>query len=490
MRLRHHLLVFSTVLSICLISNGQFAAADTCEFELIREVARSETTNLNLGSINANVPSGVAGAAGKFVFQAPEKSNLTVKTGPDALFILGRDCRRIYDFKNMKIYDLNEAAKTYDEHSLYADLAYRKAKLQSCLAVREVISKALKGKYSVGLSPAFFAEALYALSPIGRNTEGRLEKLKEGTTDTYKFNSVVVTRFTPCPEAVSPDKMRQFSRFLIYGTHLHPAVREDMEKSGKLPQKLNCYLDNRPVLQERSSLSLKKLTPGDYAPALPSGYSRTIEARNPLAPVYARIKELKETLPAELLASTLEHYKNAVGNKNYFDALLALSEYGLETGQDLSKEMKEIREAIKSDPDCVRLIAGVQSFENEKQALGALAALDGIDRSRSSKSYLVDIYRANLIIAMKEHGVSDPSGKSEEDPVSLFVKVLRQNPFIVSAYHDLGEYFESTSQQSYAWECYDLARRFYPRHPFLKDIAEREQELYDSFPQFFLGDKL
>ena len=42
---------------------------------------------------------------------------LTVKTGPDALYLAGKDFTRIYDFQSMKIYDLNlQLSRTLSAH--------------------------------------------------------------------------------------------------------------------------------------------------------------------------------------------------------------------------------------------------------------------------------------------------------------------------------------------------------------------------------------
>lgn len=513
MQIRQYLMIFAALMAVSFLWRIQPVAADTYEFEVVREVARLPSGAVDLNSLKAAAASGqfqnIQGAKPALkkeaellsarvapVFQPPQKSRMIVKTGPAALCVLSKDKSRIFDFKNMRIYELNPASKTYLDHSLFADLAFRKAKLQNRLAIHKIIGKALAGRRRAdpaaeqGNLEGFFVEEKFALSMPDKASGCVFQKTKEGAADVYRVHSVVVCSFTPQTQTVPPEKLSQFSRFLIYCTQLHPHVREDIEKSGRLPQKLVTFLDSRPVSKERTTYILKNAAIGDYVAAVPAGYTRAMDPRNPLIPVYARIKELGGSPPADLKESVLKYYKRAVDNKNYIDALLALSEYGLQTGETLSSEMAAIKDEIKEDPDCRRLVSGLQTPENERQALAFLEGLDAIDRSKSSKSYLIDLFRANLMVTMNDRGYGNPTGKPEDDPAAMFVKVLLHNPFNAGVYHDLGNFLESTEMQPVAWECYDLAQKFYPRHPILKDIAEREQELLDSFPQFFLGDKI
>ena len=302
----------------------------------------------------------------------------------------------------------------------------------------------------------FFNEERFALSLPDRNSGYSLEKSKDGDSDIYKFNSIVVTSFTPAQASITGEKLQQFSRFLIYGTRLHPDIRQDIEKSGKLPQKLMCFIDNHPISKERITYVLKNVSTGDYAPTIPPGYTRAFDPKSPLTPIYPRIQELGGAPPANLKEQTLVYYKTAVENKNYLDALLAISEYRLQTGENLRPEMAALKDKIKKERDCQKLITGLQMPENEKLAMLALGALDSIDRSKSPKSYLLDVFGANLIIAMNEHGINNLITKQDDDPGATFVKVLKLNPFLAGVYHDLGDYLESANMQSAAWECYDL----------------------------------
>ena len=53
------------------------------------------------------------------------------------------------------------------------------------------------------------------------------------------------------------------------------------------------------------------------------------------------------------------------------------------------------------------------------------------------------------------------------------------------ALHDLGLLLAHSWQQPHAWLCWDIARRVYPQHPMLKEIAARERILQSRYPDFF-----
>ncbi len=477
---------------VLLLAFSPKSSADTYTFEMTKEVAESPAKKLNLGSLQANSfgAAEVVSQNAEPKWLAPEKSTMTIRLGPEALAINSKDYNRIYDFKNKKIYDINNAAKSYYVHSLYADLAFRRAELNNRLFLYDMMHKAFKGKKQSNFFDKFFSEEMFAMKLPDKGSDYEVTKVKEGKAEIYKYNNLTVSSFIPGNAPLVGDKRRQFSLFLMYVSRLHPDIREDIEKAGKIPDKLMWYLDNQPVSKERVSLLLKNVSPGDYKAAPPEGFKEEHDSRSPLFPLYARIQELGGKPSPDLKQQTLDYYNAAVEKKNYFDALLSITEYGLQTGDNLGEQMSAIRDQIRADSNCQKFMAGLSPPEVEKQSTAALAALDSIDRKSSAKSYLIDIFRANLIIAMMDNGMADIKTTHEADPVKAFLKVLMANPFIGGVYHDLGKFFDASYRQPYAWESYDLARRFYPNHPFMEEIKEKEQEISNALPQFFSGDKI
>ncbi len=471
------------------------AFADFYEFEMTRELAEAESSKIDLGKLSAAsaaLPSGQAQHISKdaeLKWKAPEKSLLKVATGPDTLAVTGKDYKLVYDFKNKKIYDINQVEKNYVQRSLFGNLAFRQAELSNRIFLHEMMEKAFKGQKAALFFDRFYSEELFSLCLADKNSGYKIAKSKKALQDIYSYNNVQVASFTPDSSALSGDKRRQFSRFLIYSTHLHPTIRLDIEKQGRLPKALSCYLENPPVAKERVSLVLKKYSGGDFV-FKTDGLTETTDPKSPLVNIYARIKELGGAPPKDLKEQVIAYYKEALDKKNYLDAMLAVTEYGLQTGENLSQEMSDLKEFIKDDPECRKFIAGLQNPESEQEAVLELGSLDMVDRSKSAKSYLIDIFRANLLVNMRKNGIEEAKTSEESNPEKAFLKVLQHNPFIAGVYHDLGKLYEDSYMHTNAWDCYELARKFYPKHPFMEEVNEKEKELAEKYPQFISGDKI
>lgn len=479
-------LVFSLICTLVLP-----VLADTYEFEMLSETAESAAKKLDLSSFKSNpaqLKTFQAEAEPKW--KPPQKGVLLVKTGTDSLFIQSNEGTRIYDFKNKKILSLDPSRKTYVLQSLYADLAFRVAELTNRMFLHSVVGNALKGKLSGQVFDPFFSEEMFSLQLPDKNSGYELNKAKgkDASTD-YKYKDSVVCSFTPSASTLAPEKLKQFSRFLIYGANLHPEVRIDIEKASKVPQKLMYYFDNQPVGKKRVTLTLKKTSPGDYSFALPPGYTEKRDEKDPLSTVYARIKESGSKPPANLKEQVLADYKLALENKNYLDALLGLTEYNLQTGEVLSAEMSAAKNEISADSECKKLLNGLRTPKNEQQGVAALASLDSIDQSKFKKGYMIDLFRANVILSINGFGMHDLKTREPMDPTKAFVAVLEHNPYLTGVYTDLGKFLESCYQQHYAWRCYELACKFYPKHPFTEDINAREKQIVEFMPQFISGDQ-
>lgn len=62
---------------------------------------------------------------------------------------------------------------------------------------------------------------------------------------------------------------------------------------------------------------------------------------------------------------------------------------------------------------------------------------------------------------------------------------LTANPYIVGAWKDLGDLYFNEYNTRDAWRCWDLARELLPTHGLLKTVGEFEQNLLNTYPEFF-----
>ncbi len=488
---------------LCLLSAWLWtqasAEADTYVFERVIEIAKSPSKGmaapkgiLSESGFNPGEMGNIISKNAQPVWQPPLRDTITVSTGADTVQVDDKNGSTIFNFKSRKCIEINHEKKTYSETPIMGQLAFRVAETANRMFLGKLLGSAFKAQKSSTFDK-FFNEAMFSLvlKSSGKEaiTSGYVPvKTKVGSEIQYLYNKDIVTSLTPSATPLSPETYRQLSRWLIAEMKIHPAIRLDIEKLAKAPQKLTYYLINDPVSRERATYSLKKYTPGNSVVKMPVGYTKIYLPDDPLLPVYSKIAELKKP-PENLKELTIMRYKKSVEEKNYFDAMLTITEYGLQTGENLGAQMAGIKDQLSEDPECRKMLAGLGEPQNEQEATLALGSLDMVDRSKSDKSYLIDIFRANLIINMYKNGSGEVSTSLEKSPIKAFVSVLEHNPFIAGVYHDLGDYLEKEYKHVFAWNCYDIARSFYPKHPFMEDVNEREKDLLSKYPEFFQGDK-
>ncbi|MBX9690731.1 MAG: hypothetical protein K2X27_28710, partial [Candidatus Obscuribacterales bacterium] len=170
-------------------ASNQPALADSYEFETLRELAEAPAKKVDLGALRKSPELLAAGAPKVFSqeaepkWKAAEKQALTVKTSPDGLLVSCKDYSRIYNFKEKLIYDLNPATKTYSSHSLFGDLAFRKAELNNRIFLHQLIGQTMKGQSlkaqsTAGLFDLFFSEAMFGLKLPENNSGYKIQKIK------------------------------------------------------------------------------------------------------------------------------------------------------------------------------------------------------------------------------------------------------------------------------------------------------------------------
>lgn len=175
----------------------------------------------------------------------------------------------------------------------------------------------------------------------------------------------------------------------------------------------------------------------------------------------------------------------ALQEKRLVDAMLGAFEYVIQTGESLPGIVDSVKKQLKDDKNAQKLKRAMGSPSSVAEAKTFLADLNSLNLKGNKRAYLLDLFRANLYSYIETENPKEPV----QDPSKLFLKVLAENPFLTGAYKDLGIYYFNRYKMVEAWECWDTARSFYPRHPMLSIVTEIEERLQNEVPEFFNGDK-
>lgn len=418
-----------------------------------------------------------------------EVRTLKIGLGPDVLTIEDGKIRKLFDFKEKKTYRINITDGSFSETSLFADLGFRIPELKNRAMLRELLSTAGVGKGDEGLDP-FFTECIFGLRMPEFISRSSFREIFDSFAETSEFthDGKVVCSFKPSSIALTVSEASQLSRFFLYHCQLHPDIRKAIVKKAMTPGVLMYYVAE--ILGSNTTvLKLRGVTEETVNLVLPRSDSAAHAPDHPLSDIYKLLDSSGYVVPEDSRQNTRKFVDVALADRNFLDVLLAFLEYKMQTGADLDVDLSSRRPLFITDVQCAYFSLGVRHPTNAAEARESLAALDKIDRVNLKKGYVIDICRANCIRSMQLNNVKDIQTRGESSPVKCFVIALQSNPYLTGVYHDLGAALYASSETVFAWDCWDLGRRFYPGHPQMKEIDEMEKSMEQKYPEFFSGDR-
>ncbi len=424
------------------------------------------TEELRIESTDANTPA-----------ETSRRSfHQSVALAPSHLVVKDDRQQLIRDFASRRYHLINPATATYDTFSLFAFVDLLEAELAN------------RNALGAGMRAADVSAMATQFSRFDNETNLRLESLphpqnpaepviEETTVESaleFRHDGHLVARFTPSNTALPSDLQPRLASYLAYTFELHPKIRRRIVASSQIPQELrftsrtgNRFTTTTLRLRSAASSSTNtSLLPPNAAPAN--------RPDDPVLQLLAHIRRAEQTTPPASREETLAFVRSALDANRPLDALLALIEHQLQTGESIGEELRRLRKRFDSDPGC-RTYRGAFDQSSKEACEASLAANATLDRSGLARAHMLELQRANHLARL---------GRAAEARES-YLLVLRANPFHAGALHDLGALLARSWDHPKAWLCWDTARRLYPRHPMLKSIAEREQQLLSRYPEFF-----
>jgi tetratricopeptide (TPR) repeat protein len=155
-----------------------------------------------------------------------------------------------------------------------------------------------------------------------------------------------------------------------------------------------------------------------------------------------------------------------------FLALMALANSGAEMVGPLPAQASKL---FRSDDSANALTAALQahSAEEAEHALKTLTELRG--RSTADYAYILDVFAANHELDLRRTG----------DAERHFLSALAKNPYLTSAWFDLGNVYYAMFMTPEAWACWDAARALNPKNSLRERVDALEQRLLKEWPDFF-----
>lgn len=399
---------------------------------------------------------------------APSDSTrrLTVTLGHRYLSVQDADRETIYDFDGNRIYALDLKAHSYREASLYADIGYRVNEFENRLYLDGLMR--VVGAVDNPMTTAL-TEQLFSLS--SRDGATVIDQKTAGRETVFAWGDVPLVEVSKRTRALPADYQSELWRFLRYELGGHPQVFAALAQMRGVPERMMILRPNFDRDTHRLTLESLKIVPD--VPYSIDGFQPGAPESEP----FTTLKLLDSTSPDQLLTrgEQARQARNALAAEGkYLSAFLAYNDYLFSTGDQDVTWLGSQREAFQSDPLVVQLFRALQP-RNAVEAAESLTTLSALRATGPAYAHILDVFAANM------H--RDPQNTAEAE--QLYLSALRENPYLVGAWKDLGGLYYGSFRQPEAWACWDAARALQPTHPMLQPVNDLERKLRDKNPEFF-----
>lgn len=400
----------------------------------------------------------------------------TIALAEDSLVVEDDRQKIVHDFAQHRLLILNLASNTYEDWSLFSTVDFFAAELSN------------RNMLGAGMRAAKVAQAVAQFDRFDNETALRLasaanphnspkpviERVNVDHRIEFRCHERTAVHFTSSKIALPAEIQHRFVNYLAYSCAIHPEIRRAIADSAALPEELVFTWRNVNRVTT-TTLRLVSAQPAetDHS-ALPTNATPAAAKDDPVSQVLVSIHEAERTGRRPTREDAIAFADGAIAKGRPLDGLMALLEYGLQSGEQLPNEIRRHRAKFDADTSCQIYL---KAFDQSSQAAceRGLAANASIVRTNLRRAYMLDLQRANHLDRLR---------KASEAQAAYLI-VLRANPFHAGALHDLGHLLAHTFNHPTAWRCWDTARHLSPDHPMLKDIAERQQQLISLYPDFF-----
>lgn len=401
----------------------------------------------------------------------------TVALGERYLVVQDDRQKLVRDFAQRRFVVLNLARNTYHDWSLFGLVDFFEAELVNRHTLG-VGMRAAKVESAAMMFDRFDSESAMRIKSRTAPADSPppvIETVKVGQGIEFKHRGQTAVRFVAAGTPLPPNLRHRFVNYLAYGCSIHPDIRDALAATAAIPQELTFTW--RQVNSETTAthrLVSAKAAKSDST-VLPEGAKPALPESDPVTDALIAVQAAERggaKRPSQ--RDAIAFAESALADGRPLDGLLALLEHGLQSGEQLTDELRRHRAKFDRDAACQTYL---KAFDQSSRAAAerSLAANETLDRRSLRRAYMLELQRANHL---------DRLGRPRE-AMQGYLEVIRANPFHAGALHDLGMLLARGFDHPKAWTCWDLARRLYPAHPMLRDIAAREQQLLARNPDFF-----
>ena len=408
--------------------------------------------------------------------QAPKGANfqsskrdipISVTLGHRYLIVDSPGSREIIDFETHHRYQLDLAAKTYNESSVFAQLGFAVMESQNRILMNRMLSAA---KLSEDMRSPPMVEQLFSVAVPGGDADIDTAKADGGTV--YRWQGHDLLSISDASQPLSGDYQREYWRWLRINFGGHPKIYTDLEGRSGVPKLLRIVRPDAGVTTV--TLRLKSVANSSTPTYTLEGFSRI----TPNAEPYLTLRHLDGDASAALAAqisATRRDMESSIAAGKGFDAFLAFMALTNSATDAASMLPPQATELFRSDSNA-KTVAAVMQVHTKEQAESAVKTLTGLRvQTTANYAYILDVFAANHELDLHR----------TQDAERHFLAALAKNPYLTGAWFDLGNVYYATFRTAEAWACWDTARALNPKHTLRKRVDALEQQLLTEWPQLF-----
>jgi hypothetical protein len=398
---------------------------------------------------------------------AQETYPLTATLGHDYLTVEHHGTRLVYELDKHRLLEINLADRTYVDHSLFEDIGFRVIELQNRLTINAALAAA---KVQQAPTPPALVEHLFSLTSEKEHTVLEEKHRHNEQIFTWQGHELMAVSDTLLP--LPAGYQAEYWRFLRYYAGGHPAIYTSLAKLNGAPATLRIVITNASI--ETRTLHLMRVQETNEVPPSISDFHPKPSPSDEPYPTLSRLGADAPSIITTRSADAVRARDAETEQHHYLDALLSQLEANLETGDRGIDWLSSHRDPLAADEDSRKLMASLQP-RSPQEAETAVQTLEALRTSAPDRRYVINVFEGNVLGQLR---------KPAEGEAHLLT-ALHTNPYLISAWFDLGGFYYSTFQLQKAWACWDAARAAHPTHPFRSGPDNFEQRVMKEHPEFF-----
>ncbi len=414
---------------------------------------------------------------------------------PDLLDIRAGNDERIYDFKAKTYTVIDHSEKVYNVMPLHTlPLARSNMRRQATQQGFDFETASQTGKMVKTMSgialdtngPLVDLDALYASASDNKSAH----LLRFSATDNGKVfdtDGGRMAAYTISQTAIPPELMKIYLRFLVFGPVIHPDVEKQIGKSTNAFETLNYNTNDHAGHVTTAEWKLSGSAPATVAPRVPEGYVEHFSLDNT---INAAMTIAQKPGPnTDYFSKQVTDYLKA---GDPLHALLAMHEMLMSLPAKDTEPLDNLTLQVLSagGGDIVEgtMLTLTQTFTTRGDISLSNKALLRAKKAAPDYTHLLDLFRARniheLILIDEKEG--KPFNRKEfNKSIKMYMNAISQNPWLATAYADLGDALFGNGDSMLAWTCWQEAERMKPDLSGLKKVFELKVNAEKEFPEYF-----